>query len=194
MFFDATQTISRVDKQLVTDILDHAKPCIVVVNKWDLGLEEDMTTEKWAEYLLKTFPSTRYVPVAFITAQDSVNIKKVINLAQTIFKQSLIRVSTGKLNRIIRKAIDENAPPHRKNRRPKIYYATQVAVQPPTIIVKCNDPELFDETWKRYLLSCLRDELPFDEVPIRLYLRPRSEAEPDEEAIEDVPKERFKDE
>jgi len=194
MFFDATQTISRVDKQLVTEILDRAKPCIFVVNKWDLGLEAGMTTEKWAEYLLKTFPSTRYVPVAFITAQDSVNIRKVINLAQTIFKQSLIRVSTSKINKIIRKAIDENAPPQRKNRRPKIYFATQVAVQPPTIVVKCNDPELFDETWKRYLLSCLRDELPFDEVPIRLYLRPRTEAEPAEAAIEDVPQEYFEEE
>ena len=56
------------------------------------------------------------------------------------------------------------------------------------------DPDLFDETWKRYLLSCLRDELPFDEVPIRLYMRPRTEAEPVEEAIEDVPQEYFEDE
>jgi GTP-binding protein len=155
-----------------------------------------MTTAKWAEYLLKTFPSTRYVPVAFITAKDSTNIKKVVNLAQTIFKQAQIRVSTSKINKSIRKAVDENQPPHRRNRRPKIYFATQVAVQPPTIIIKCNDPILFDESWKRYLESCIRDDLPFDEVPMRLYWRPRTDAiERDyDDAIEDVPEEFFDEE
>ncbi|MBD3672396.1 MAG: ribosome biogenesis GTPase Der [Planctomycetaceae bacterium] len=196
MFFDASERISKVDKKLVNDILDHAKPCIFVVNKWDLGLDGEMTTEKWAEYLLKTFPSTRYVPVAFITAKESTNIKKVVNLAQTIFKQARIRVSTSKINKCIRKAIDENQPPHRRNRRPKIYFATQVAVQPPTIIIKCNDPILFDESWKRYLESCLRDELPFDEVPMRIYWRPRTDAieKQYDDAIEDVPAESLEDE
>jgi len=196
MFFDASERISRVDKKLVTDILDHAKPCIFVVNKWDLGLDESMTTEKWAEYLLKTFPSTRYVPVAFITAKESTNIKKVVNLAQTIFKQARIRVSTSKINKSIRKAVEANNPPHRRNRRPKIYYATQVAVQPPTIIIKCNDPILFDESWKRYLESCIRDDLPFDEVPMRLYWRPRTEAieKQFDDAIEDVPIESLEEE
>ena len=194
MFFDALQTISQVDKKLVTEILDRATPCIFVVNKWDLGLEAEMTVEKWAEYLLKTFPSTRYVPVAFITAQDSVNIKKVVNLAQTIFKQSRIRVRTGKLNKIIRKAVDRNAPSSRRNRRPKIFYATQVATTPPTIVVKVNDPELFDESWQRYLMTCLRDELPYKEVPIRLYLRSRESNEFDQRSIEDVPEEEFDDE
>ncbi|MDC0261707.1 ribosome biogenesis GTPase Der [Planctomycetaceae bacterium] len=196
MFFDASERISRVDKKLVTDILDHAKPCIFVVNKWDLGLDEDMTTAKWAEYLLKTFPSTRYVPVAFITAKDSTNIKKVVNLAQTIFKQAQIRISTSKINKSIRKAVDGNQPPHRRNRRPKIYFATQVAIQPPTIIIKCNDPILFDESWKRYLESCIRDDLPFDEVPMRLYWRPRTDAieRAYDDAIEDVPEEFFDEE
>ncbi|HSG68887.1 MAG TPA: ribosome biogenesis GTPase Der, partial [Planctomycetaceae bacterium] len=59
MFFDASETISKVDKQLVSEILDKAKPCIFVVNKWDLGLDKEMTTGRWADYLLETFPSTR---------------------------------------------------------------------------------------------------------------------------------------
>ncbi|WP_237228977.1 ribosome biogenesis GTPase Der [Rubinisphaera sp. JC750] len=180
MFFDATKTISKVDKQLVEEIEKYYKPSIFVVNKWDLGLEGRMETEKWAEYLIKTFASMRHVPIAFITAKDGKNIRKLINLAQAVYKQGRIRVSTGKLNRVVEQAIDRNPPPMRRNKRPKIYYATQVATEPPTIVVKCNDPILFDPSWKRYFLGFLREGLPFDEVPIKVYFRPRSEQEEDD--------------
>ncbi len=171
MFFDATQTISKVDKQLVEEISRHNKPCIFVVNKWDLAQEEDMTIEAWSRYLTETFASMRHVPIGVLTAKDGRNIRKLVNLTQVIYKQSQQRISTGKLNRALKAAVETNPPPHRKNRRPKIYYGTQVAAAPPTIVIKCNDPRLFDESWKRYLLGFLREVTPFQEVPIRLIMR-----------------------
>lgn len=184
MFFDSQETISRVDKQLVDEIHERAKPCIFVVNKWDLA--DEMTSEAWAEYLDKTFGSMRHVPVAFITAQTGRNLKQLVNLAQTIFKQARIRVSTPKLNKLVRAAILNNQPPHRKNRRPKVFFATQIGIEPPTIVLKCNDPKLFDETWKRYLLGVFREELPFQEVPIRLYLRTRTKSESRGKGLDEV--------
>jgi GTPase len=181
MFFDATQTISKVDKQLVEYVAERGKPCVFVVNKWDRGLAEGMTTEKWDEYLGRSFGTLRFVPVAFLTAKDGRNAKKVIQLALSLGKQARQRVSTGKLNKLVNVAIDANPPPVRRNRAPRIYFATQVATEPPTIVLKCNDPRLFDETWKRYLLGVLQEKLPFSEVPIRLYFRSR-EAEPDDDA------------
>jgi GTPase len=173
MFFDALETISKVDKQLVEEIQEHYKPCVFVVNKWDKALEAGMTAEKWTEYLFRSFGSMRHVPVAFVTAKDSKNIRKVVNLAQSIFKQARQRVSTSQLNKLVRAALDANPPPHRKNRRPKILFATQVATTPPTIVLKCNDSTLFDESWKRYLLGVFREQLPFHEVPIKVYFRAR---------------------
>jgi len=179
MFFDATQTISRVDKQLVEEISEHFKPCIFVVNKWDLALEQGMTAEKWVKYLMTSFESMRHVPIAIITAKDGRNIRKLVNLAQSIHKQAGRRISTAKLNRAVRSAIERNAPPMRKNRRPRIYFASQIAGSPPTIVLKCNDSTLLDEAWKRYLLGFLREATPFREVPIRLVLRSRNEVDPD---------------
>jgi len=177
MLFDATRTISRVDKQLVEEIERQQKPCIFVVNKWDLGLAEDMTADKWDEYLARTFASLRHVPVAFLTAKDGRNVHKVVNLAQALFKQARRRVPTAKLNEVVQQAVAHNPPPVRRNKRPKIYFATQVAVEPPTIVLKCNDPRLFENSWKRYLLGFLRETLPFEEVPIRVYYRPRQRDE-----------------
>jgi GTP-binding protein len=171
MFFDSQDTISRVDKQLAHEIFEQFKPCIFVVNKWDLA--QEMTTAAWTEYLLREFSSLRHAPVAFLTAQENRNVKKVVNLAQSIFKQARTRIATAELNEVVRAALKLNSPPTRKNRRAKILYATQVAVEPPTIVLKCNDPSLFDEAWKRYLLGVLREALPFKEVPIKLIFRSR---------------------
>lgn len=179
MFFDATQTISRVDKQLVEEISEHYKPCIFVINKWDRAIEAGMTTERWVKYLLNSFESMRHVPIAIITAKDGRNIRKLVNLAQSVFKQANLRMTTGRLNKALRIAIERNSPPMRKNRRPKIYFASQIAGSPPTIVLKCNDSSLLDESWKRYLLGFLRESTPFREVPIRLVLRSRNETDPD---------------
>ncbi|MEZ6129525.1 MAG: ribosome biogenesis GTPase Der [Planctomycetaceae bacterium] len=178
MFFDATKTISKVDKQLVDEISKNFKPCVFVVNKWDLAQAEDMTIERWGQYLVETFASMRHVPIAVLTAKDGRNIRQLINLTQSIFKQGRTRMGTGQLNRALKMAVEKNVPPHRKNKRPKIYYASQVAVAPPTIVVKCNDPKLFDESWKRYLLGFLREVSPFQEVPVRMIMRARGESDP----------------
>lgn len=183
MFFDSTKTISRVDKQLVEEISSYHKPCVFVVNKWDLAQEEEMTIERWGEYLVETFASMRHVPIAVLTAKDGRNIRQLINLTQSVYKQATERMGTGLLNRELRNALKRNPPPYRRNKRPKVYFASQVATTPPTIVVKCNDPRLFDESWKRYLLGYLREVSPFQEVPVRLIMRARE----DREMIEGLP-------
>jgi GTP-binding protein len=174
LFFDATQTISMVDKQLAGEIAAQYKPCVFVINKWDLGQAAEMTTGKWSKYLLEALGSMSYAPVAFITAKEEVNVKKLINLAQSIAKQARLRVPTARLNEVLEKIIERNHPPMRTNRRARIFFATQIAVAPPTIVIKCNDPRLIDRGWQRYLLGALHEELPFPEVPIKVYYRSRS--------------------
>lgn len=175
MFFDATQPISRVDKKLVHDIAENYKPCIFVANKWDLAQAKGMTTRKWSEYAMKTFSFMRHVPIAFITAKDDRNTKQLINLAQSICKQARMRVTTGQLNQVLRAAILRNQPSTKTGKRLKIFYGTQVSTEPPTLVLKCNMPEQVDRAWIRYLLGFLREQLPFQEVPIKLHIRARTQ-------------------
>ena len=176
MFFDAKETIGKVDKQLCNYIHDQYKPCVLVVNKWDLFASQ-IPTEKWVKYIRDVFPTMWYMPIAFITGKTGKNMKALINHSQMLFKQAERRISTGKLNRIIRRALEYHTPPLFKNRRPKVYYATQVASAPPTIVLVCNNPTAFAPDYRRYLLSFLREELPFDEVPIKLYLNKRTSSD-----------------
>ncbi len=181
LFFDATQRISKVDKQLCAYICEQYKPCIFVVNKWD-QYAGSVATEKWAKYLRDTFRTMWHVPIAFITGRTGKNVKALLNHGQMLFKQSLSRVRTSDLNQVVQAALAHNAPPLDQGRQPKIFYATQVGVQPPTIVLFCNYPDAFSQTYRRYLLRVFRDNLPFAEVPIKLYLRKRTSTAPAEGA------------
>ncbi|HSQ56238.1 MAG TPA: ribosome biogenesis GTPase Der [Gemmata sp.] len=174
-FFDARYRIGRVDKQLAQYILNEHKPAIFVVNKWDL-VKNAISTEKMAEYIHKVFPMLDHVPIAFITAKKGKNVLRLLQLAVQLQKQAGVRVSTGDLNRVIRAAVEASQPPMKGNRQPKIFYATQVGVHPPTIVLFTNGPDLFDETYVRYLTKTLRDNFPFSEVAIKVVLRARGES------------------
>ncbi len=176
LFFDATQRISKVDKQLCDYIAREYKPCIFVVNKWDL-LADSMPTEKWVHYLRDTFRTMWYVPIAFITGQTGKNLKALLNHSQMLFKQTRSRIATAGLNKLIRAALEHNPPPIYQNRRPKIFYATQVGGQPPTIVLFCSEPRALSAQYQRYLLGVFRDRLDFGEVPIKLYLRKRAQTD-----------------
>jgi GTPase len=173
MFFDCSQRISKVDKQLAHYIADQYKPCILVVNKWD-KLVEHMPTERWVRYLREHFPTMAYCPIAFITGQTGKNVKALLNHSQMLFKQANQRVSTGQLNRLVKAALEDQPPPLYQLKRPKIYYGTQISSAPPTMVLMCNYPQGFTAPYQRYLLGYLRDHLPFGEVPIKLYLQSRT--------------------
>lgn len=187
LFFDAAQKVSMVDKKLAEYVLEQSKPVIFVANKWDLM--KPLPTGEFAEYLQKVFPMLDYVPIAFITAKSGRNVQAVLNLAQNLYKQASARVTTGELNRVIQQAMEQQTPPLRHNRRPKIFFGTQAATNPPTIVLFTNSQELFSNTYRRYLLKTFRDQLPFAEVPIKLYLRSKSREEggvEEPEGVEEV--------
>jgi len=182
MFFDCTERISKVDKQLIQYIADNYKPCIFVVNKWD-KMHGKMPTEKWVNYLRDTFKTMWHTPIAFVTGETGKNLKALINHAQMLFKQSRQRVPTGQLNRLVGRAIDHFEPPMHRGKRPRIYYATQVSTEPPTIVLVCNNPAGFTPPYRRYLLGVFRDQLSFGEVPIKLYLHRRRRDDPRDEVV-----------
>jgi GTP-binding protein len=183
LFLDPTQGVSRLDKQLADYIAKQYKPCIFVINKWDemiKGAPANGTAlmSKYAHMVQHAFRSMSYMPLAFITAKTGKNVKALLNMSQAMYKQAKKRVGTGVLNRVIREAVAAHPPAARDGRNPRIYYATQVCAEPPTVVLFANYPSLFDATYQRYLLNMFRDKLPFHDVPVKLYLRARSKSTP----------------
>jgi GTP-binding protein len=171
---DSVVPVSQVDKKLAKFIAEEYKSCIIVINKWDLA-KDVAATEDYQEYLTKMLPGLRYAPIAFTTATESKNIQSVLDLAMEIFKQTTMRISTTRLNKAVEIIKNEKFISKKGGKKggPKIYYATQVAVNPITILMFVNKPELFEENYLRFVTNRLRTMLPIQEVPIRLLIRPR---------------------
>ena len=168
---DATTAVSQVDKKLASFINEECKACILIVNKWDLA-KESAVTGNYEKYLTKLLPSLKYAPIAFTTATEAKNIQSVLDLSAEIFKQTTTWIPTAKLNKAfeIIKA-EKTGSTKGKSGWPKIYYATQIAVNPITILMFVNKPELFEENYRRFLIGRLRELLPVEEVPIKLLAR-----------------------
>jgi len=171
---DATLPISQVDKKLARFISLEYKSAIIIINKWDLALEAGSFTDAYENYLTKILPALKNVPIAFTTATESKNVQSVLDLASEIFKQTTTWIPTAKLNKAfdVIKAERIGGTKKAKGAWPKIYYATQIAVNPITILMFVNNPQLFEENYLRFIVSRLKSMLPVDEVPIRLLTRP----------------------
>jgi len=176
LFFDATEPVGRVDKQLAETITEEAKPVVFVVNKWDLYADE-VARREWVEYLREQFRMMPWAPIAFTTATKGRKAKEVIDVAQRLFRQSRTRVPTARLNTVLRDAVEANQPPADARGRPvRLFYATQVEEAPPTIVISTSAPRSVSETYQRYLHNAFRKALPYHEVPIRILLRGRTTA------------------
>jgi len=171
LLIDATMPVSQVDKKIARFIAEEYKSCIIAVNKWDLARESAVTGD-YEQYLTKLLPGLKYAPIAFTTATESKNVQSVLDLAAEIFKQTTTLIPTAKLNQAfeIIKQEKVGAAKHKKG-FPRIYYATQIAVNPITILMFVNKPELLEENYRRFIIGRLRELLPIQEVPIRLLAR-----------------------
>ena len=171
LFIDAESDVSQVDKKLARYIIDQYKPCIIVINKWDLA-KDRATTDQYADYLGKMLPGLDYAPLSFITASVGKNVQSLVDLSMQLFRQSQTTVTTGLLNRALQAIVAQRTPSARKKvGLPRLYYGTQITYNPPTIMLFVNNPSAFDENYQRFLINRIRELLPFAEVPIRLLLR-----------------------
>ena len=173
LLIDATEDVGRIDRVLAGAAQELAVPCIIVVNKWDLARDR-ATTEAYVDYLHKTLPGLASAPIAFISALERLNLDPLLELAAQLHDQAGATVGTGELNRALQRAAEKRRPKPVGGRIGKVYYGTLVGTHPPTVRLFVNEPGLFDDSWRRYLVHELQDLLPWSEVPLRLEFRART--------------------
>ena len=168
---DCTVKIGKVEKQLGAYVARCGKPCVLVLNKWDLS--EGAGPKAFATYVDRELPALSYCPVSFASAQSGFNVRKTLRVIPELYAKSRTQVATGVVNRAIKKITGKKPPPAHGGKRFKIFYATQTAVQPPTFTLFVNDPKLVTPTYRRFVMRAMRDAFELDEVPVRLLLKER---------------------
>lgn len=158
--------IAEQDLKIGGIIQDAGRACLIVVNKWDLLAKNEKTVGQIREKIQDKLDFLNYAPILFLSAATGHHLPKLMPLINEVMGNYSYRVSTNKLNQVIREAIALHHPPSNKGRLFKIYYATQTKVKPPTFLFTINDPEGFHFSYRRYLENKLREAFDFNGTPL----------------------------
>ena len=178
LIIDAQEGLTDQDARLATMAAEQYKPLMIVVNKWDLITGKETNSAREYERDLKdSLRTLEYAPVLFASCLENQRIQKILPTVVRLFDQSRHRVSTSDLNEELAVIVQAHTPALMRalSKRSKFYFATQVSVRPPTIVVKCNVAELIQESYKRYMTNKFRKNLGFTNVPVRLIFRGKVE-------------------
>ncbi len=171
LVIDATEGFTSQDAHIAGMVLERMKSMIVIVNKWDLIEKDAQTIYEYERKIREGLNFMPYAPLIFVSALSGQRVHKILETAFAVWEERFRRVPTSELNQLIREAMMEHAPVSTDVRGLKIYYTTQVRVNPPTFLFHVNDPKLVHFSYERFLENRLREKFPFVGTPIRFSFR-----------------------
>jgi GTP-binding protein len=175
LLIDAQDGVTAQDSHIAGMLIEESVGVVVLVNKWDLIEKDNYTLTQYEAKVRADLNFMPYVPILFISAETGQRVGKILPEVLAVNEARHQRISTADLNRIMRDALLAHPPPLKAGRVLKFFYATQVAVAPPTFVFFVNHPEYLHFGYERFLENRIRDVFPFPGTPIRLIFRGRSD-------------------
>ena len=170
---NAEEGIREQDKHVAGYAHDAGRGIVIVVNKWDTLKKDSYTMKEFESHIRNEFQYLSYAPIVFVSAKTHQRLNELPKLIRRVDENHSKRVSSAVLNDVIMDAIAHNPTPTDNGKRLRIYYATQVAVKPPTFVIFVNDPELMHFSYERFLEDQLRAAFDFEGTPLHLIERRR---------------------
>lgn len=166
IIFDSSEEISEQDVRIAGMVHEEGKPCIIVMNKWDVVEKDTHTIEDYKKTLDNQLAFMDYYVPIFVSAKTGQRIDRIFDVIDKVYENASRRIPTGILNDVIREAVSVNEPPSPSGRRLKILYATQTDVNPPKIVIFVNNEKILHFSYRRYLENSLRKAFDFSGTPI----------------------------
>ena len=174
LVLDATEPATAQDMHVAGYIQQAVKGIVVVVNKWDLVANKDIT--EYNRHIRRQLKFMPYAPVLYISAKYGQEVDKIMPQVCQVYQERLKRVPTAEVNSVVQQAIASHNLPRIGSKQLKIFYATQTEVNPPTFVFFVNDAKLIHFSYQRYLENKLRQSFGFIGNPFRLVFKTRGES------------------
>lgn len=175
LLFDATQGVTTQDRRLAGAIIEQRKGLILVGNKWDLAREQggDFSQGELANAIHDLLPFARFAPITFLSAKTHRRLGSLMPLVEQVAANLDRRIPTPALNTVVRDAVLTHPAPAIGGRLLRVFYASQPETHPPLFVFHCNDPDLVQPAYQRFLERVLRTHFEFEGVPLAFQFRPR---------------------
>ncbi|HEB71149.1 MAG TPA: ribosome biogenesis GTPase Der [Nitrospirae bacterium] len=171
LLIDAIEGVTIQETKIAGLIDDAGKGCVIVVNKWDIVEKDDKTTLVYEEKIRARLKFLSHAPIMFVSSLTGQRLDKIFDVVMEVYGQCRKRIGSGKLNSMMERVTLSRRPSLFRNKRVKIYYATQASIMPPTFIFMTNSPRGVHFSYRRYIANQIRINAGFDKAPLRLIFR-----------------------
>jgi GTP-binding protein len=172
LMIDATEgELHHQDLRIANMAWDAGRSLIIVVNKWDIAEKDDKASAKFEKKAREKAPFLNWVPFLFTSALTGQRVSKILDLIQVVDDEGRKRIPTSQVNDRLAELLARRQPSQAAGREVKLNYATQVSVQPPTVAVFGNHPDLVEEHYVRFLHNGFRESWQFTGNPLRILMR-----------------------
>lgn len=172
LIVDAQTGVTEQDLKIASLAIERGCAIAVLLNKWDvIENKTDKTASDYISAARERLSFIDHVPVFTISAKTGQRTHKILDIAKKLYTTASSRVSTGELNRVFRRILEQHNPPTVGSRNLKFYFAQQVAIRPPTFVFQCNAPEIVPTDYKRYLMNQIRAYYGFEGTPIKILFK-----------------------
>ncbi len=173
LVLDASTGILEQDTHVGQYIEEYRRPCIIVVNKWDLVEKDSKTMQKFTEDIRKSFKYLDYAPIVFLSAIENKRVHTLFPSIEQAYEANHRRIATSVLNDVVNDAVAMFPPSEFNGGKIKFYYSSQVGVEPPTFAFFVNEPKYLHFSYHRYLENQIRKNFDFFGTPIKFEFRKR---------------------
>ena len=171
LLIDGVEGLEKNDLTIARQIAEEGRAMVLAVNKWDVVGDRGGRLGEIRDRLERSLPQIRGIPVRTLSGLTGRGVERLLPTVFEIFEIWNARVDTGPLNRWLAGTVDRHPPPIVGGRRLRLRYMTQVKTRPPTFALFTSRPSVMPESYLRYLVNGLRDDLGLSGVPIRIVLR-----------------------
>jgi GTP-binding protein len=170
LIVDVREGLTDQDKKIAALAVRRGRGVVVVLNKWDL-MEPGRNALREAEERVRfLFPTLEFAPVVPISARTGYRLKGLLATVLELREQLDRQVPTHRLNRELRRWVEEYPLPVR-GKNVKLRYATQTGTNPVRFVFFVNNRRAYPGGYTRYLENRIRQDLGFDKIPVSIQVR-----------------------
>jgi GTP-binding protein len=175
---DCAAGVTNQDFRIGEEAWEAGRGLVLVANKWDLI--DDKGPDALARFerdLRERAHYLRWVPIVTTSALSGKRVHKVIEAAREVQRERSRRIPTAEVNRVLRLLVGKKQPPQGARGDVRIYYGSQVDVEPPVFVLWSNRPKDLKTSYVRYVSNGFRREWGFQGSPLRISARQRGQGD-----------------
>jgi GTP-binding protein len=168
VLLDASEPLAEQDLRVITMVVEAGRALVLAFNKWDL-VDEDrrLQLDRELDRDLRLTWAER-INVSAKTGRAVGKLAPALRTALTSWDQ---RVPTGVLNSWLKDLVAATPPPVRGGKQPKVLFATQAGIRPPTLVLFTTG--FLEAGYRRFIERKFREQFGFAGSPVRVNVRVR---------------------